>query len=328
MSGVHSKCNITSQWVDGKRIKKKANRPTGGKWGVGPPTMDDVYRSLNIRLLSELGGGRRKNTGGGGHSGDVRGVGARATRSMRRNTAQKVAGCEVFTLENVLRVIEKQEPAIFHVGEVSIEMVDAMKLKLRGYKNRHRTTTNGRVTIAQVLDNVNGLDRIEEGVHNDEWTSGSADGLVELLLEEDSALRRAWEVLKSVQIFEEQKTSPVMMVSGDSRKIIQRSVNHGGVDTGRELQVVPCHFDNVHNLSMCLWGVKTFLLAKPSDVAYGPAPEINLNRAVDTGGDQFTKYVVRAGEVLYLPPQWWHEVCLISRWCVCMLSLSCGLNHG
>ena len=261
--------------------------------------MDDVRKWMNTPLLSEL-----RAVGRGS-------VGDRATRSVRRNTAQKIAGVRVFTLENIQKAIEKQEPAIFDVGEVSNEMIQAMRMQLRGYKNLHRTTTNGRVTMAQVFGNVNGLDRIEEGVHDDEWTSGSADGLVDVLFEEDSVLRRAWEVLKSVQIFEEQKTSPIMMVSGDSRKIIKRSENHGGVDTGRELQIVPCHFDDVHNLTMCLWGIKTFLLAKPGDVAYGPAPEINLNRAVDTGGDVFTKYVVRAGEVLYLPPRWWHEVCCI-----------------
>ena len=254
--------------------------------------MEDVYYWMMSKKEREAGGG----------------FGARATRSMRRNTAQNIARLQVFTLENIQKAIEKQEPAIFDVCEVTLEMITAMRVQLRGYKNLHRTTTNGRATVAQVLDNVNGLDRIEEGIFDDEWTNGSADSLVELLFEEDSVLRRAWELLKGVQIFKEQKASPVMMVSGDSRNIIERSKNHGGVDTGRELQIVPCHFDDVHNLSMCLWGVKTFLLAKPGDVAHGPAPEINLNREVDTSSDKFTKYVVRAGEVLYLPPQWWHEV--------------------
>ena len=191
---------------------------------------------------------------------------------------------------------------------MTIEMINAMRRELREYKNLHRATTNYTATMTQIFDNPNGLDRIEEGVHDDEWTCGSADEIVDLLFDKDSAFKRAWELLKSIQIFEEQKTSSVMMVSGDSRKIIQRSENHGGVDTGRELQITPCHFDDVHNFSLCLWGIKTFLLAKPGDVAYGPAPEINLNHAVDTTSDRFTKYVLHAGEVIYLPPKWWHEV--------------------
>jgi hypothetical protein len=270
------------------RIKAKANKPTGGRF-----SREIMAQRHQIYLACKAAEARKL---------------LRETRSMKRKKTQKIAKSQVFSLENLKRAIEKEEPAIFDVCAIPLDMIVEMKRKLRGYMKLHRTTTNSLTTVQKVLDDVNGLLRIEEGVHAN-WQAGSADEIMSMLFEIDSALARAWHVLKGVQIFVEQKTSPIMMLSGDSTKILVRSQNHGGVDTGRELQITPCHFDNVQNLTMCLWGVKTFLLAKPVDVAYGPSPDINLNREVDTSGEEFTKYVVRAGQVLYLPPKWWHEVC-------------------
>jgi hypothetical protein len=283
------------------RIKQKANKETGGK--LPRLAMFEMWSRLREGGGEGDRGDRGEGDRGGGGEG---GVGARATRSRRKNTGQKIAGSCAFNVDNVLRAIEAEEPALFDVCDMGIDMIEEMKGRLRGYTGVHRTTTNSRATMAQIFDNVNGLDRIEEGVH-DAWACGSADEMVDLLFGGHLAMRGAWETLKSVRVFPGQKTSPVMMVSGDSRKIIERR-NHGGVHTGRELQVTPCHFDDVHNLSLCLWGTKTFLLARFGDVECGPAPEINLNRVVDTRGAAFTKYVLRAGQALYLPPRWWHEV--------------------
>jgi ribosomal protein L16 Arg81 hydroxylase len=90
--------------------------------------------------------------------------------------------------------------------------------------------------------------------------------------------------------------------------MVQRIENNGGVTVSRKRQTVVCHYDDIHNFTFLIYGRKTFLLARPQDVPYGPNKERNVNRSVDTSSSVFRKAVIEPGQLLYLPKDWWHEV--------------------
>lgn len=104
-------------------------------------------------------------------------------------------------------------------------------------------------------------------------------------------------------------TQPVeiMMISSDSTKILT-PISYGGVNYSQKDQIVPCHQDDIHNFTFSIYGTKTWLLAPPGDVPPGGGREKNTNRSVDCSSSIFRKAVLKPGQMLYIPRDWWHEV--------------------
>lgn len=56
---------------------------------------------------------------------------------------------------------------------------------------------------------------------------------------------------------------------------------------------VPTHFDNLWNVALCVYGIRIFECSPPSQ----EMPKYHSRR-----------YIIRAGDAIYIPPGWWHQV--------------------
>ena len=162
-----------------------------------------------------------------------------------------------------------------------------------------------------VFDHQNGLDRIEEGVHGP-WEQGAAQDIMDTLFLQSSPTLESWDHVRRLRVFDN-GTAPanvqdVMMVTGDSTKMLVPHGDHGGVNVTRQSQKVSCHYDDIHNFTWVVYGTKTFVLAPQDAVEPGTGQHTNENRSVDTSGPLFRRAVVSQGQLLYLPKDWWHEV--------------------
>jgi ribosomal protein L16 Arg81 hydroxylase len=108
---------------------------------------------------------------------------------------------------------------------------------------------------------------------------------------------------------------PDLLLSDD--KVLQTNFWYGNAGCITQL-----HQDSIHNFFIQLKGVKEFVLFAPSDRAYlYPSDELQLAhesqiRLADPDLSRFPlfahatpyKYRLGPGDLLYLPPKWWHEV--------------------
>ena len=237
-----------------------------------------------------------------GISGAVSGGPSRVLRSGKKTAPQVLLTAKPYTPENVKEAVDAKVPGIFTIDDLD-NSKDSFQAILAAHELRYRTTTGDMVTFNTVLQHQNGSIRIETGVHRP-CEEGSVSGIVEMLCARGTRMRKAWETVKKYGV---QQPVEVMMCSGDSRSILTPE-NNGGVAVSRTGQTVVCHYDDIHNFTFVLYGQKTFLLARPQDVAFGPEPDINVNRTVDTSSSIFRKAVIGPGQLLYLPKDWWHEV--------------------
>lgn len=209
-----------------------------------------------------------------------------------------------YTPEDLRQAVQANVPAIFNIDKLE-HLKDYFREKLADHTLRYPTTTRTMATFKEVFEDLNGTLRIEDGIHPPSWEEGSASSIVEMLCTSDSLMTKAWETVKKYVI---EDPVEVMICSGDSTRMVQRIENNGGVTVSRKRQTVVCHYDDIHNFTFLIYGRKTFLLASPQDVPYGPNQERNVNRSVDTSSSVFRKAVIEPGQLLYLPKDWWHEV--------------------
>ena len=310
-----SRCALTSLYVDAIRNPRAGKRRRGSSEAVGERIVDEqegaprtsTAGKLTLRpppaLWLEAEAQRERKL----RKKDEKDEQQRAynLRSVRKVSHQQVVNPMAFTLENVQEALRSQQPAIFNIDTSIERLKDTYIDLLVSDTRRFRTTTNTTATFRDVWLDINGALRIEEGVHKSEWKVGSGSDIVEKLFQGDSLTRKAWEAVKQLGI---DKPVEVMMVSGNSTKILTGIHNNGGLAVGRKTQTVGCHFDDIHNFTFLIYGSKTFLLAPPEKVPLGPGKEPNVNRTVDTSSSDFRKVVIGPGQLVYLPKNWWHEV--------------------
>ena len=231
----------------------------------------------------------------------------RRLRSTKSDVTQDVVQPQPYSVANVASAIAAGVPAIFDIDDIDyVKNVITNKLKVD--KTKDRTTTRDRATFKQVLEDLNGVKRIEEGVHDPLWTNGTGTEIFHTIFPSKTLMGEAWDSL-----YFDRNTQPVevMMVSGDSTKIVAPINDYGGVNTSQKDQIVACHFDDVYNFTFCIYGTKTFLLAPPGAVPCGKGRDKNVNRTVDCSSNIFRKAVVKPGQLIYIPKDWWHEVCVL-----------------
>ena len=233
-----------------------------------------------------------------------------STRSSNPPPQQVLVRAVPFTPENLLSAIHRAEPAIFDVGDViSAARIQSM---LSTDQTAYRTTTNTRIKFHTVFQDQNGLHRIEEGPHEYPWRAGTAQDIIDYLFPSNSDIFKSWQLVSQLRAFDSgdipATISHVMMVSGNSTNMLVEHEDHGGVKVTRKFHKVWCHYDDVHNFTWVFYGCKTFIVAPPHAVPPGAPPHVSENRSADTSTPLFRKAVVSAGQLLYLPKGWWHEV--------------------
>jgi hypothetical protein len=106
----------------------------------------------------------------------------------------------------------------------------------------------------------------------------------------------------------------------------QTSVN---LWVGSNNVTAPCHYDGYHNFYVQISGTKRFILASPRARSWlRPFPFLHPSHAqcqkrlgtftladndVLSSKDEFYEAVLEPGDILYLPPLWFHEVTSLSR---------------
>jgi hypothetical protein len=236
-----------------------------------------------------------------------------STRSSNPPPQQALVRAVPFTPENLLSAIHLAEPAIFDVGDAG--SVARIQNTLSTDQTAYRTTTNTRVKFHTLFKDQNGLHRIEEGPHEFPWRAGAAQDIISSLFPAYSDIFKSWQLVSQLRAFDSGNTpatiSHVMMVSGDSTNMLVEHEDQGGVKVTRKFHKVWCHYDDVHNFTWVFYGCKTFIVAPPHALPPGAPPHISENRSADTSTPLFRKAVVSAGQLLYLPKGWWHEVLLL-----------------
>ena len=104
---------------------------------------------------------------------------------------QEVVESQSFTLQNLHESVRRNRPAIFNIDKSIVARKKDYVIKLLDDKKPYRTTTRNSATFRDVLKNSNGTTRIEEGVHNERWESGSGGEIVQMLFEPDSLMAKA-----------------------------------------------------------------------------------------------------------------------------------------
>jgi hypothetical protein len=104
----------------------------------------------------------------------------------------------------------------------------------------------------------------------------------------------------------------------DRRLHITNSLWFGPAET-----ITPLHYDIVYNISAQVWGRKRFTLFSPDQLSYlYPFPKhteiahfsrVNIKRPDFAAFPEFNKAqpiecTLEPGEMLYIPPFWWHQV--------------------
>ena len=80
--------------------------------------------------------------------------------------------------------------------------------------------------------------------------------------------------------------------------------------TGMSAGFSRTHYDDYFNIAIVLHGEKTFYLAPPEAIDGKKGKSKHQNEAWDVSkkDDVFTEYRMRAGDILLIPPKWWHCV--------------------
>ena len=229
---------------------------------------------------------------------------SRKLRSAKGDVVQDVVQPQPYTLENMKAAVEADVPAIFDIVGIP-HMRELIMEKLKKNKTLYNTSTSGKATFKQIFEDLSGVRRIEEGLREPLWGYGLGTDIFHGLFPPTSAMGQAW---SSLNYDSKIRPSEVMMVSGNSTKIVTPILDYGGVKTSQKDQCVPCHFDDIYNCTFGIFGVKTWLLAPPGAVEYGTGKEKNLNHAVDCSSSIFRKAVLNPGQLIYIPKNWWHEV--------------------
>jgi hypothetical protein len=227
----------------------------------------------------------------------------RKLRSSKGDVIQDVVQSQPYTVGNVEAAIKADVPALFDIDKID-HMKGIIMDTLKEDKTMYRTTSRAQATIKQVFQDTSGVKRIEEGVHEPVWEYGTGTAIFQSIFQTDSPMQKAW-----AEINYNGPTQPVevMMISSDSTKILAPTY-YGGVDTSQKDQIVPCHYDDIHNFTFGIYGTKTWLLARPDAVPCGAGRDKNLNRTIDCSSSIFRKAVLKPGQMLYIPKSWWHEV--------------------
>ena len=77
---------------------------------------------------------------------------------------------------------------------------------------------------------------------------------------------------------------------------------------GNYSPVTKTHYDEYHNILLLLGCTKTFYLAAQGAIFHSTTGHPNETSATPRDGSQFTKVVLRPGNVMYIPPGYWHYV--------------------